>query len=262
MANPAAETIYVTLFAGTLIMLVLSCALILFIVFYHRRNLRRQAEVYALQADHQRALLESVLHAVENERRRFAQDLHDEIGGALSALRMQLSRLATRPAQNDLDEIAGVGKEVVDSAVESVRRIAYDMLPPGLEVFGLGYAAGELCKRTEAMTKLHITYSGDPELRLSNKHHELMLYRILQELLNNAVKHSAAQQVEVRLGPVQQGVELFYSDDGAGFDAAAAAGSGLGLKNMESRVQFFNGNLQVESKPGQGTQITVHLPIS
>jgi two-component system, NarL family, sensor kinase len=190
MANPAAETIYVTLFAGTLIMLVLSCALILFIVFYHRRNLRRQAEVYALQADHQRALLESVLHAVENERRRFAQDLHDEIGGALSALRMQLSRLATRPAQHDLDEIAGVGKEVVDSAVESVRRIAYDMLPPGLEVFGLGYAASELCKRTEAMTKLSILFNGDPELRLGNKHHELMLYKSCSTMLLSTVQRN------------------------------------------------------------------------
>jgi signal transduction histidine kinase len=259
MANTAADTIYVTLFAGTLIMLVLSCTLILFIVFYHRRNLRRQAEVYALEADHQRRLLESVLHAVENERRRFAQDLHDEIGGALSALRMQLSRLGGNPAPVELQEIAGTGKEVVDSAVQSVRRIAYDMLPPGLEVFGLGYAASELCKRTESVTRISITFSGDPDLKLSDKTHELMLYRILQELLGNAVKHSGASEIQVRLGPAKQGVELYYHDNGAGFDPEAVGG-GLGLKNMESRVQMLSGKWEVITAPGKGTQVTVQLP--
>lgn len=260
MADSAADTIYVTLFAGTLIMLVLSCTLILFIVFYHRRNLRRQAEFYALEALHQRQLLESVLQAVEHERRRFAQDLHDEIGGALSALRMQLSRLNGNPAQVELQEISGTGKEVVDSAVQSVRRIAYDMLPPGLEVFGLGYAASELCKRTETVTRLKINFSGDTDFTLSDKTRELMLYRILQELLNNAVKHSAASVIDVRLGLVENGVELYYADNGTGFDRSDLK-AGLGLLNMESRVQVLAGKLDVNSAPGKGTKITVQLPV-
>ncbi len=260
MANPAADTIYVTLFAGTLIMLVLSCTLILFIVYYHRRNLRRQADLYALEANHQRQLLDGVLQAVENERRRFAQDLHDEIGGALSALRMQLSRLNGTPAAVELQEIAGTGKEVVDSAVQSVRRIAYDMLPPGLEVFGIGYAAGELCKRTEAVTRLKINYNGNADFTLSDKTKELMLYRILQELLSNAAKHSGASEIDVRLGNIENGVELYYADNGTGFNPADSK-AGLGLLNMESRVQILAGKLSVNSAPGKGTKITVQLPI-
>ncbi|MGL5888710.1 MAG: sensor histidine kinase [Bacteroidia bacterium] len=260
MANSAADTIYVTLFAGTLIMLVLSCTLILFIVFYHRRNLRRQADLYALEANHQREMLDGVLQAVENERRRFAQDLHDEIGGALSALRMQLSRLTGTPAAVELQEIAGTGKEVIDSAVQSVRRIAYDMLPPGLEVFGIGYAAGELCKRTETVTRISINYNGDADFQLKDKTKELMLYRILQELLSNAVKHSGASEIDIRLGTIENGVELYYADNGAGFNAAESK-AGLGLLNMESRVQVLAGKLHVNSAPGKGTKITVQLPI-
>jgi signal transduction histidine kinase len=260
MANPAADTIYVTLFAGTLIMLVLSCTLILFIVYYHRRNIRRQADLYAMEANYQRQLLDGVLQAVENERRRFAQDLHDEIGGALSALRMQLSRLNGTPAAVELQEIAGTGKEVVDSAVQSVRRIAYDMLPPGLEVFGIGYAAGELCKRTEAITRLKINYSGDADFKLNDKTKELMLYRILQELLSNAVKHSGSSEIDIRLGTIENGVELYYADNGTGFNPSDPK-AGLGLLNMESRVQILAGKLNVNSAPGKGTKITVQLPI-
>ena len=136
---PSQIDIYILLFGGTLLMFLLAGMLLFFVTSYQKRLLRNKAEVETMKSRHQLDLFQSSIDAMEDERRRVSRDLHDEIGAALSMLRLQVGQLNFKK-ETVTEKIVVGSKQLIDSTIENVRRISNDMLPHGLDEFGLKYA--------------------------------------------------------------------------------------------------------------------------
>jgi signal transduction histidine kinase len=243
-------------------MLVLVAAIVTFVVFYQKRMLQEQFKRQALEFDHQQKLMQAELESQESERRKLSADLHDSIGGMLSTIRVGISTMAKAlPNPHAIDET----KKMLDDTISSVRRISRDLMPSTLEKFGLTYAIKELCERFEQTAKINIVFMENGDIPKLGSQRELMLFRIAQELLNNAVKHSQASQIEVstHVGDI---LLICVEDDGVGFDADfyrndITGNKGLGLYSIENRARLLGGEIKFEKGKSKGSKTTIIAPI-
>jgi len=223
----------------------------------------RMAEDLAAREEQIRALSEQMVHLEEAERRRISEELHDEAGQSLLCLRLRLEMLEQRAMgrDNEMRVALGEARRMVEHTVEEIRRVVADLSPAVLEHLGLEAAVRRLAARFQRThgIKVHARIQTGPEVP---KRLERVVYRLVQECLNNAGKHSRASRLNLCLQSDDKGVRLRVEDDGVGFDAAKApAGSrGFGLAGMQKRVELLGGRWQLESAPGEGTRIVIELP--
>lgn len=247
------------LLLGVLAMILLSVSLVVFFVVYQRRiyaqeQLRRQQE----QA-YQKELLTAAVAVQEAERRRIASDLHDGIGSLLSATRLYLRQLKPNVVGEKAEEIKNASLSILDEVIQNTRRITHDLLPPVLEKFGFQAAAEDLCEKVDGSGGISIDYKIKNGRRLLGNQ-EVALYRILQELINNTLKHAGADKITIQGGWQQETYHLQYVDDGKGFEYKANEAEGLGLRNIESRITVLNGELNWTTSPGKGINVNIYLP--
>ena len=201
-----------------------------------------------------------VLRAQEEERRRVARDLHDEVNQALAAILLRLEALAHDSPPEHADEVAEL-KRLASQAMDELLSLARALRPAALDDHGLIPAIESQLKAFQERTGIavRLTTEGDPA-RLDEEQ-QTALYRVTQEALVNAGRHGGATRVEVELAASGQGAELHVRDDGSGFDPAAtrARESGLGLEGMAERARLVGGELDVRSAPGAGTEVTMRL---
>jgi len=246
---------------GTVGMFLLAVAIILFMVFYQKKMLQEQYKRQQMELEHQHKMMEAALESQEQERRRLAGELHDSIGAMLSTIRVGITTLARQASDPQPFEQS---KEMLDDTISSVRRISRDLMPSTLEKFGFVQAVKELCERFHATSLLPIHCVEDGEIKDFEKGRELLLFRVVQELLNNALKHSRATEITVS---VQGGEQLIVSveDDGIGFNPEAIRnskenGKGLGLFNMENRTRLLHASLDFDTQRTKGSKITLTVP--
>jgi signal transduction histidine kinase len=209
-----------------------------------------------------KALSARLLTAQEEERRRLAVELHDELGQVLTAVRINLQSVERKPrsprSASLRDAIASV-----DQAMERVRGLALDLHPSVLDDLGLPAALRWYTDRFARDTGIDVRFSADAAHRLDPAR-ETACFRVVQEALTNIMRHAQARQVWVDLHVGTGGAEVKVRDDGVGFDVAAAreraAGVSLGLLGMEERVSSFDGELEVQSAPDKGTAIVARFP--
>ncbi len=248
---------------GTAATLFMAIAIVLFVVFYQKRMLSEQLRRQELEKTVQRQILQATLESQEAERRKVAADLHDSIGGMLSAIRVGVSRLATLLPEPQKMEAS---KQMLDDTIDAVRQISRDLMPATLEKFGLATAVRELAERLQATSHIQIgvvEMGTRTEADLS-KSQELMLFRIAQELLNNAIKHAQATYIEVVLS-YGAALQLTVEDNGVGLSREQIAQSrktSLGLFNVQSRLQLLHAHLEVDDRKTDGCKITVTLPLA
>lgn len=241
-------------------MLILAGSIILFVAFYQKKMLQEQFKRQQLELDYQQRMMEAALESQENERRRLAGELHDSIGAMLSTIRVGITTLARQiPDPQSLEQ----PKQMLDDTISSVRQMSRDLMPSTLEKFGFGQAVKELCERFQATSLIPIQYIENGELITFEKSRELMLFRVVQELLNNALKHSQATQIWVTVNADQE-LTIMVEDNGIGFDAetlrnSTEAGRGLGLFNIENRARLLNAKIEYE-KRSQGSNIILVVP--
>jgi two-component system sensor histidine kinase UhpB len=202
-----------------------------------------------------------VLRAQEEERRRLARDLHDEVNQALTAILLRLealSQAAPPELSSELDEL----KRLVNQAMNELLQLARHLRPTALDDHGLLPAMASQVRRFAAQTgiKADLNATGSENAKLQPDE-EIAVYRIAQEALANIARHAAASQVEVGLRTDGDGVQLTVRDDGRGFvPGAPADGGGLGLGGMAERARLVGGELTIESRPGSGTELCLRVP--
>jgi signal transduction histidine kinase len=249
---------------GTLVVTILVVFIFLFLLLYQRRVLRYQADLQRLESEKQQALTRAVLETQEGERRRLAEDLHDSVGQVLSAVKMNMSRLEKQqsrlpsPPDEAYQEMFGATQAMVNDSIGEIRNIIRNILPPVLRDFGLVEAVRDLCGKIQHSTGIGVQFSYDGEPFRAKPESEVMLYRVVQELFNNALKHAKATELTVSLVRRGDQLTLTFADNGVGFDPARAT-NGLGLRGMESRIQLLKGELVVDSQPGHGTRTTLRV---
>jgi signal transduction histidine kinase len=206
-------------------------------------------------------LLKKLMSAQEDERRRIARDLHDEIGQALTSLLIGLRTVvdaatleAARGRAEDLRRIAV-------STLEEVRRLARGLRPSVLDDLGLAAALERYAADYAQSHGVEVKVEADPEGHRLPEEIETALYRIAQEALTNTAKHATAEHVRIVVERQPGGVRLLVVDDGRGFACPEPDADGhLGLSGMRERAALLNGSVVVESDPGEGTRILVNIP--
>lgn len=255
MAEGDGLTLILILVIGTMAMLILAIGIFFFFVTYQKRLLAKELEVNQIKTEQQKELLRTTIFAQENERKRFAEDLHDEIGAMLSAVKLNLNRLEKKAEEQSTRSIASETKNYVDEVIFHIRRITRALLPPSLERFGVGQAINELISWIEKTGSINIAFTEGGEIRRFDIRNEMTVFRIVQELLNNSLKYSGASRIDIRLKYSGQYLFVLVSDNGRGFDVREAKGRGLGLQNLEGRASVMKARIKIKSKPGHGTSV-------
>jgi signal transduction histidine kinase len=207
--------------------------------------------------------LDAMMQGQERERERIAKDLHDRLGSMLSAIKLQFGALEGRLAQMETQQQEQYQRvfTLLDDAVGEVRRISHDMVRGTLTQFGLQRALEDLRATIEVPDKLKVELSVfGLENRLENKL-EIALYRMVQEMVSNALKHARADRISIQVTRSAGSVNLIVEDNGQGFEAAVAT-EGMGMGNLRARAAEFKGVVNVDSKPGRGTSISIDIPLN
>ena len=263
MESVLQEKYFITLIAvGILIMLAFALAFVIFFNYSQKKILKEQMRVQKLALQHQEELLHSTILTQEAERKRIARDLHDEIGSKLNIIFLNTHRLkVSGKSLQDIHTITQEVESVINTTIDSIRFISHELLPPTLEEFGLAEAIRELQFSFNKLGNIHIDFTQmDNQDRIDDSLIELNLFRVIQELLNNSIKHGKATEVEIKLWVLQGVIKLKYQDNGVGFDATKMeAKRGLGMKNIESRLQMIKADHTYNSSVGKGTKVTIEL---
>jgi PAS domain S-box-containing protein len=211
-----------------------------------------------------RELSVAMLEVRELERTRIARELHDELGQALTALKMDVEMLgaALPAARTDLIEQTATMRQLLDTTVGTTRRISSDLRPLVLDHLGLEAAAQWLAQNFSQRSGVPCDLSVDPTCSTLGEPHASALFRIMQESLTNVAKHAGAGRVEVRLDRQGPDAVLVISDDGVGMEREARAKPrSFGLRGISERVLLLEGQLEVASAPGAGTTLRVRIPL-
>lgn len=225
--------------------------------------IKLQLALRKVQDDKQRQLMKAVFDTQEGERSRLAEDLHDSVGQVLSAIKMNLHRLEkTQEVDNkenvDQKVILDNTKQLLDECLVEIRNIIRNVLPPVLTDFGLSEALENLSVKVAKDTGIEVVFYAQKSSERLKKEIEVMLYRIVQELFNNAIKHAGASKIALSITNNYENITVNFKDNGIGFDQHTIT-HGLGLKNIESRIQLMEGILSING--GQGTSIELKVPV-
>ncbi|MEP7376065.1 MAG: ATP-binding protein [Chitinophagaceae bacterium] len=199
------------------------------------------------------------INTLEKERKRIASDLHDELGPHLSSVRLQINCIHV----TDPDDAAIVEKAVlhIDSILNRLREISNDLMPNVLLRKGLVTAIREFVDKLNEVQPLRISYNVN-EIVLFTQETEIHLYRIVQELIHNTLRHAKAQTLDISIDMVNSKLILKTTDNGQGFDSnIGRQGRGFGLSSIMSRVELLHGDVYLDSAPGKGTAYTIEIPL-
>ncbi|MDO3624653.1 ATP-binding protein [Mucilaginibacter sp. BT774] len=208
----------------------------------------------------QQRIYRTILDTQEMERKRIAETLHNSIGQILYAVKLSLNTVnKSLLTENDRESLKNADKLLSDAIAEG-RRLSHGLMPVILEDFGLKSAVEDICKQFDKDIKFKCRFTGLNK-RL-HKHLEIAVYRIVQELMMNVVKHSGAKEAAVNIEVKKKEVLITVQDDGKGLDKHFNKYDGIGLKNIRSNVDLLNGNIDITSKPGKGTSINIDIPVN
>lgn len=228
------------------------------------RNYRQQQKIQRqkiaeLEKEKQLSATQSLLKGQEEERNRMAQDLHDGLGGLLSGVKLQLGAMkGNLILSEEMGKTFNNALSKLDESINEMRRVAHNMMPEALLKLGLQQALQDYCDGLSESGTCRITgefHGLEARMEAST---EVVVYRIVQELLNNAVKHSGADQVLAQVMRQEQTLTITVEDNGKGFDPANLHFlGGAGFRNIRSRVDYLKGQLDIQSTPGKGTSIHI-----
>jgi len=230
--------------------------------FYKRRKLKQETRLQQEIIRQQDMSTKAVIAAEENERKRIASDLHDGVGQMMSAAKMNLSAFESELNFATPDRKLAFEKiiQLVDEGCKEVRNVSHQMMPNALLKQGLASAIKEFIDKIDNnIIKVTLHTEGLNERLNSNT--ETVLYRVIQECVNNVIKHSLAHALDIALIKDKDGISVTIEDNGRGFDTSNTMNfEGIGLKNIISRIEYLKGNIEFDSAPGKGTLVAIHIP--
>lgn len=260
------DNIYIQIVFGMSGALILVVSFILFSIRNQNRLLRQRQQFQQAQIAHQKELLGAVILSQEAERKRIGQDLHDDVGTTLSGLRLliEMFKPADDKDQKYLDFVRS-SKTTIDKIVKDVRHISHNLSPATLGYYGLAAAINEHSDIINQSGKLTINVVNDAETVLEKLAlpTATALYRVLEELLNNTIKHSGASRADIHFNEAQGVVAIDYKDNGKGLSGTTShLKKGMGMQNIESRLSNINATYDITTMPGEGFRVQITCPVA
>lgn len=243
------KSLYSSLLIVVIVVGIVLLYFIITIIRYQRRSLVLHKEKIRAEID-----------TLENERKRIASDLHDELGPLLSAVKLQINNLDSQDP--DDKHLIDKSSQHIDTIIRRMREISNNLMPNTLLRKGLVKAIEEFIESSTLGYKLSIKLISDSETRLGLDK-EINIYRIVQEIVHNTVKHANASLLVIRISQENSLFTLSTTDNGTGFDyfARSKDNTGLGLRNLQSRAEIMGGEITCMTEPGKGTNYTLEIPV-
>lgn len=220
-------------------------------VYIDRLNYQRQL--------HNRRELTTTLRAEEKVRSRFSKELHDGLGPLLSSAKMSLSALQRGEADPKRRELLLNTGNVIEEAIRTVREISNNLSPHILQDFGLRRAIQNFIDRSSTIHHERICFTTNLRDERFEADIEVILYRVICELINNSLKHAACTQIDLTLNATPTQLHLQYSDNGKGFSPHMVTDGGMGLSNIRSRIGSLGGQCEINSEAGKGMHASIHI---
>ncbi len=259
------NNISMVLFFGTIGMLALTIGLIVFISFHQRKIIRYQQQLQKLEQDQQKTLLNASIRLQEEERQRIAADLHDDAGPLLATARLYLNENFVNLDKNTQLQSIYNAKQIIDDTIQLIRNISHSLMPPTLKNFGLESAVNDLFQKISGSGSMNAScrfHDYRERLKVEN---ELIIFRMIQELVNNILKHSNASFIHLTQNTSGNKFFIRIHHDGRGltqtdFEKLNKSNVGLGLKNIQSRLKVLQGKIFFEKDMSQTYyKVTIEL---
>ncbi|KUJ61722.1 histidine kinase [Flavobacteriaceae bacterium CRH] len=253
---PEKELVAIILYIS-LFFIIVAIVLIIFFYFSRKKIIQKELEKKDLVLQYQKEQLHAIIITQEEERKRIAQDLHDDISSKLNIVSLN-SHLLTSPNLTEA-EIAEITENIISlttKALENSRKIAHNLLPPVFEKFGLNAGIEELCEEFESSKAIKVHYKNEIDFNDRDIDRHLHVFRILQELMNNSLRHGKASEIWISFKTTDEISTCNYEDNGKGFDAENIDNQkGLGMKNIDSRISFLEGTIEINSQINNGIAV-------
>ena len=251
------EQIITALVYGLIFVVLLTTGLMVFFHYSRRKITEKEIEKIAIMLEQKQKVLQASIATQEEERKRIAKDLHDAISAKLNVVSLTTHVLLDDDSINkDQRESLEHILNVTSGTLESSRKIAHDLMPPILEKFGMKVALEELIEDFIKSKQLEIEHTIE-EIEYLTKTEQLHVFRIVQELINNSVRHGKASLIKMSVYNTDTGFKLHFIDDGKGFDLNVKK-SGIGLQNIQSRVDILSGTFDIQTAPNKGSIFTIN----
>jgi signal transduction histidine kinase len=249
------DNIFLLVLFAMLGTLILAAAFIFFFLRYQRNISRQKEAMQKAELKYGEELLNAALLSQEAERKRIGQDLHDDVGASLSNLKMMM-------AQSDNTIAGDKHKPLIDNIITTVRNISHSLSPPGLDLFGLEFTLQELFDNFNAagVIQLHFENEAGKKIDALDKKTALALFRVIQELLSNTVKHAAAKNIFIKFFTGDKTIVLTYNDDGKGLPTDSEKKHGMGMQNIEARLRMIQANFEMPPGERKGFFIKITMP--
>lgn len=244
------ENLLITIAVAGFLIAVIIVFFLISIVRQQRKNLRLQKKY-----------LNAEINAREGERKRIASDLHDDVGPVLSTIKFEIDGMEALQPEDESARANAMAK--IDQLTQKMRDISRNLMPSTLLKKGLVYAVEDFLKEMERAAKIPIDYNYTAVSKLSEQQ-SINCYRLVQETVNNAVKHAESSRIFVEISEQNELLTILCKDNGKGFDYSTSleGDKGLGLKNISTRIELLNGKSIVQSKKGVGTAFLFEIPIA
>lgn len=243
------------IFTIIVIVIVLVFLAILFLVFLTKNNIRKNRMLFEnerIKKEYEQALLNTRLEIQEQTLDYVSHEIHDNIGQTLSLARIQLNN-------EDNPESLAISDELLGKAITDLRTLSHSLNTNYIKDSGFTEAVRQLAEQFEKTGKYKVYFNENDHFDFDDEK-GLILFRVIQEILNNIAKHAAATEISLNLNKAPDGFEITVSDNGRGFDAAGIKSEGIGLRNIRDRIKLINGNLDIKSEIGKGTAVKINLP--
>lgn len=257
------DNVYLLIFYTVLLLLIIVAAFLLFYIRNQSVVWKQRRQLQETQIVQQKELLSAVIDSQEVERKRIGQDLHDEIGGTLSAIKLMLNSLKNK-LSTDQEEVVADAKGLIDKMIVDVRNISHDLSPPGLAVFGLFVAIESFVSLINNTGEIQISLAEETDMEEINlpEKTSLALFRVLTQLVSNTLKHANATEISIIFNLVDDRLKIHYSDNGKGFNIQILEQrSGIGMQNIESRLQMINADYHIDTEEGKGFAVSISTPL-
>ena len=231
-------------------------------LLYRREKELKETRIKEMEAEQHLLVTKAVLEGQEEERARLSRDLHDGLGGMLSGIRLSLNNLMEVLARKKEDiQLCERSMDMLDGSIRELRTIAHNLMPESLIKFGLDTSVNDLCERVNSNASIQVNYqSVGMDAYHADNEVIITIYRIIQELINNILKHASAKNIYVQMVSQDSELEVTVEDDGIGFNVKDLENStGIGWKNIQNRVDYLRGKVDIRSETGKGTTVILHI---
>ena len=255
-----------TIILGILVMLILIVSFLLVFIINQRKKLEYQQQIQQMNEEQQNQLIEAAVRSEELERHRIAETLHDEVGAILSSSKLHFTGIKPELLQEKERKVYEKGKMLLDEAIQQVRGISHNLHSNILKEFGLNEAIRHFLDKIGRDGLLHADTALDPAYTTLNTEKDISIYRMVQELVNNIVKHAAATELQVSSSIRDNQLTLSLVHDGKGlsqdlFEKLRFSKEGLGLKNIQNRIILLRGRIHFENRD-DNNRIQILIPLN